>query len=148
MPLLPTPGNRQQWARPVGHMARGRGAWGDRGRGGGRFQNYQRDDFNFEGGMNDPYDEYSGGNARGNITMGGSNMAPMGGGFNNAVDMNPQKAVELIVGLGNMLQQWVLLWTVVSLTHKQLETFGCILSLVATDALVLKHQVINSHSAV
>ena len=33
------------------------------------------------------------------------------------------------------------------LTHKQLETHGCILSTVATDALVLKHQAINTHSA-
>ena len=33
------------------------------------------------------------------------------------------------------------------LTHKQLETHGCLLSTVATDALVLKHQGISSHSA-
>ena len=32
------------------------------------------------------------------------------------------------------------------LTHKQLETHGCILSTVATDALVLKHQAISIHS--
>ena len=33
------------------------------------------------------------------------------------------------------------------LAHKQLETQGCILSTVATDALVLKHQAIIIHSA-
>ena len=33
------------------------------------------------------------------------------------------------------------------LTPKQLETHGCILSNVATDALVLKHQAISIHSA-
>ena len=35
----------------------------------------------------------------------------------------------------------------VYLTHKHLETHGCILSTVATDALVLKHQTISTHSA-
>ena len=35
----------------------------------------------------------------------------------------------------------------ISLTPKQLETHGCLLSTVATDALVLKHQTINNHSA-
>ena len=34
-----------------------------------------------------------------------------------------------------------------SLNHKQLETHGCVLSTVATDALVLKHQAISIHSA-
>ena len=33
------------------------------------------------------------------------------------------------------------------LTHKQLETHGCVLSTVATDNLVLKHQAISTHSA-
>ena len=33
------------------------------------------------------------------------------------------------------------------LTHKQLETHGCVLSTVATDALVLKHQAISAHIA-
>ena len=33
------------------------------------------------------------------------------------------------------------------LTHKQLETHGCVLSTMATDALVLKHQVISIHFA-
>ena len=33
------------------------------------------------------------------------------------------------------------------LTHKQLETHGCVLSIVATDAMVLKHQAISIHSA-
>ena len=33
------------------------------------------------------------------------------------------------------------------LTQKQLETHGCILNIVATDVLVLKHQVISIHSA-
>ena len=31
--------------------------------------------------------------------------------------------------------------------HKQLETHGCIISTVATDALMLKHQTISIHSA-
>ena len=39
------------------------------------------------------------------------------------------------------------LYFYVSLTHKQLETHGCVLSTVATDALVLKHQAISIHSA-
>ena len=34
-----------------------------------------------------------------------------------------------------------------ALTHKQLETYGCILSTVATDALVLKHQGISIYNA-
>ena len=33
------------------------------------------------------------------------------------------------------------------LTHKHMEMHGCILSTVATDALVLKHQAISIHSA-
>ena len=33
------------------------------------------------------------------------------------------------------------------LTHKQLEQHGCIPSTLATDALVLKHQAIITHSA-
>ena len=33
------------------------------------------------------------------------------------------------------------------LTHKELEMHGCILSTVANDALVLKHQAISIHSA-
>ena len=33
------------------------------------------------------------------------------------------------------------------LTPKQLETHGCLLSAGATDAVVLKHQVISTHSA-
>ena len=32
------------------------------------------------------------------------------------------------------------------LTHKQLETYGCILSIVATDALGLKWQIINTRA--
>ena len=35
----------------------------------------------------------------------------------------------------------------VLLTYKQLETHGCVLSIVATDALVLKHQAIGIYSA-
>ena len=35
----------------------------------------------------------------------------------------------------------------IGLTHKQLETHGCAISIVATDALVLKHQGISTHSA-
>ena len=35
----------------------------------------------------------------------------------------------------------------IGLTHKQLETHGCIISSVATAALVLKHQVTNDLSA-
>ena len=34
-----------------------------------------------------------------------------------------------------------------SLSHQQLETHGCIISTVATDALVLKHQGIHFHGA-
>ena len=33
------------------------------------------------------------------------------------------------------------------LTHKQLEMHGCVLSTLATDALVVKHQAISTHSA-
>ena len=33
------------------------------------------------------------------------------------------------------------------LTHKQLQMLGCLLSTVATDVLVLKHQAISTHSA-
>ena len=33
------------------------------------------------------------------------------------------------------------------LIHKQLETHGCVVSTVATDVLVLKHQAISSYSA-
>ena len=33
------------------------------------------------------------------------------------------------------------------MTHEELEMHGCILSTVATDALVLKHQDISIHSA-
>ena len=33
------------------------------------------------------------------------------------------------------------------LTRKQLEKHGCIISTVATDALVLKHQAISIHNA-
>ena len=33
------------------------------------------------------------------------------------------------------------------LTHKQLEMHGCVLSIVATDGLVLKHQAISTHIA-
>ena len=33
------------------------------------------------------------------------------------------------------------------LTHKQLEMHGCVISTVATAALVLKHQAISNHSA-
>ena len=35
----------------------------------------------------------------------------------------------------------------VVLTHKQLKMHGCMLSTEATDALVLKHQGISTHSA-
>ena len=34
-----------------------------------------------------------------------------------------------------------------ALTRKQLEMHGCIISIVATDALVLKHQGISIHNA-
>ena len=34
-----------------------------------------------------------------------------------------------------------------NLTPEQLETHGCVTSTVATDGLVLKHQVISIHSA-
>ena len=48
---------------------------------------------------------------------------------------------------------WVLriciykIWYDNFVNHKQLETHGCVLSTVATDALVLKHQAISTHSA-
>ena len=45
------------------------------------------------------------------------------------------------------LTHWFLVTTVVLLTHKDLETHGCVLSTVATDALVLEHQAIGTHSA-
>ena len=32
-------------------------------------------------------------------------------------------------------------------THKQLEMYECVLSTIASDALVLKHQAISIHSA-
>ena len=35
----------------------------------------------------------------------------------------------------------------VSLTHKHRETHECVVSTVATDALVLKHQAISIHNA-
>ena len=35
----------------------------------------------------------------------------------------------------------------IDLTPKQLEIHGCVISIVATDALVLKHQAISNHSA-
>ena len=34
-----------------------------------------------------------------------------------------------------------------TLIHKQLETQGCVLNIVATDALVLMHQTMSIHSA-
>ena len=34
-----------------------------------------------------------------------------------------------------------------ALTHKKQETHGCIVSTVATDALVLEHQAISIHSS-
>ena len=33
------------------------------------------------------------------------------------------------------------------LTHKKMEMHGCLLTTVATDALVLKHQAISIHNA-
>ena len=50
-------------------------------------------------------------------------------------------------------QCWLDIWKTIkniyewTLTHRQLETHGSILSTVATDALVLMHQAINAHSA-
>ena len=35
----------------------------------------------------------------------------------------------------------------IQLIHKQLEIYGCVFSTVFTDALVLKHQAISTHSA-
>ena len=32
-------------------------------------------------------------------------------------------------------------------THKELEMHGCVVSIIAADALVLKHQAISNHSA-
>ena len=42
--------------------------------------------------------------------------------------------------LGSLFQRSIL-------THKQLEMNGCILSIMATDVLVLKHQAISIHNA-
>ena len=44
-----------------------------------------------------------------------------------------------------VLQVWGIIW--VSLTLKHRETHGCVVSTVATDALVLKHQAISIHNA-
>ena len=41
----------------------------------------------------------------------------------------------------------ILIISIIKWTHKQLETHVCILSTVATDALVLKHQAISINSA-
>ena len=38
-------------------------------------------------------------------------------------------------------------WIIIPLTYEQLEMHGYVLSTVATDALVLKHQAINIHCA-
>ena len=38
-------------------------------------------------------------------------------------------------------------WCDTLLTHKYRETHGCVVSTVATDALVLKHQAISIHNA-
>ena len=43
--------------------------------------------------------------------------------------------------------EYILLTHHVVVTHKQLEQHGCVLSTMATDALVLKHQAISTHSA-
>ena len=46
------------------------------------------------------------------------------------------------------LDSCMLIWIeLMNLTHKQLETHGCVLSAVASDGLVLKHQGISFHSA-
>ena len=42
---------------------------------------------------------------------------------------------------------WLLPYGTKPLTHKQLETHGCVLSTVAANDLVLKHQAISIHSA-
>ena len=42
---------------------------------------------------------------------------------------------------------WPVSSVVSLLTHKHLETHGCVVSTVATDALVLKHQAISIHIA-
>ena len=49
------------------------------------------------------------------------------------------------VMISHYLYQCRFWWIRVSLTHKQLETHGCVLSTVATDGLVLKHRAISIH---
>ena len=48
-------------------------------------------------------------------------------------------------------KEWYTLWHenayLCFLTHKRLETQECVLSIVGTDAVVLKHQGISTHSA-
>ena len=39
-----------------------------------------------------------------------------------------------------------IIWDPNVVTHKQQEKHGCILNTVATDALVIKHQAISTHS--
>ena len=59
-----------------------------------------------------------------------------------------RKTSELIQKTQFLLMLSMYAWLrVVSLTHKWLEMGGCILSIVATDVLVLKHQAISIHCA-
>ena len=53
------------------------------------------------------------------------------------------KFIILILISGNAIENVYKLWI---LTHKKLEMYGCVLSTVATDVLVLKHQAITVHS--
>ena len=43
--------------------------------------------------------------------------------------------------------QWQYMYAYNVFIHKQLELYECVVNTVATDALVLKHQAISSHSA-
>ena len=54
--------------------------------------------------------------------------------------------VRLLTHICVARPQWVK-WQTILLTHKQLEMQGSILSIVATDALVLKHQAVSIRSA-
>ena len=67
--------------------------------------------------------------------------------------INNNPALVQIMAKSHFLNQWLLFcWRIYvalglnELNHKQLEMHGCVLSTVATDALVLKHQAISFHN--
>ena len=55
--------------------------------------------------------------------------------------MSSASAMEIMQSCTKLSSTW---W--ICLNPKQLEIHGCVLSAVATDALVLKHQAISIHS--